>query len=99
MPYIDALIQEYSSRFSSLSQKAVKAMALILAHLEHTTGEVIDDLLAVYKDDLPLASSFKQEFNVWQRQRSSQTGKPNNIKDTLVDSRVCSSMFRTLQRS
>ncbi|XP_071123548.1 52 kDa repressor of the inhibitor of the protein kinase-like [Mytilus edulis] len=93
LPYIDALIQEYSSRFNSLSQKAVKAMALIPAHLEQTNRDVLDDLLEVYKDDLPMASSFQQEYNLWQRQWSSQTDKPNNIKDTLVDSRVCPLLF------
>ena len=65
LPYSDALIQEYSSRFNSLSQKAVKAMALIPAHLEQTNRDALDDLLEVYKDDLPMASSFQQEYNLW----------------------------------
>lgn len=41
--------------------------ALIPAHLEDTNREVLDNLLAVYKDDLPMTSSFEQEFNWWQR--------------------------------
>ncbi|CAC5389667.1 unnamed protein product [Mytilus coruscus] len=81
---VDRLSEEYSSRFSSLSQKAVKAMALIPAHLEHTNREVLDDILAVYKDDLPMASSSEQEFNLWQRQWSSQTEKPNLLLLTSV---------------
>lgn len=98
LPYIDALIQEYSSRFNSLSQKAVKAMALIPAHLEQTNRDAFDDLFEVYKDDLPMASSFQQEYNLWQRQWSSQTDKPNNIKDTLVDSRVCPLLFPNITK-
>ncbi|CAG2195052.1 unnamed protein product [Mytilus edulis] len=98
LPYIDALIQEYSSRFNSLSQKAVKAMALIPAHLEQTNRDALDDLLEVYKDDLPMASSFQKEYNLWQRQWSSQTDKPNNIKDTLVDSRVCPLLFPNITK-
>ncbi|XP_071177886.1 52 kDa repressor of the inhibitor of the protein kinase-like [Mytilus edulis] len=98
LPYIDALIQEYSSRFNSLSQKAVKAMALIPAHLEQTNRDALDDLLEVYIDDLPMASSFQKEYNLWQRQWSSQTDKPTNIKDTLVDSRVCPLLFPNITK-
>lgn len=73
-------------------------MALIPVHLEHTNREVLDDLLAVYKDDLPMASSFEQEFNLWQWQWSSQTEKPNNIKETLVDSRVCPLLYPNITK-
>ena len=52
LPHIDALIQEYSSQFSSLSQKAVKAMALIPAYLEHANREVLDDLFGGLQYDL-----------------------------------------------
>ena len=73
-------------------------MALIPVHLEHTNREVLDDLLAVYKDDLPMASSFEQEFNLWQWQWSSQTEKPNNIKETLVDSRVSPLLYPNITK-
>ena len=59
VPFLDSVISEMGSRFSSLNQKAIQALLLLPANLDRMSSDHIANIEAAYASDLP------EKSNLW----------------------------------
>ena len=78
IPFLDYLVQELKSRFTSLHQAALQGMCLVPAALAKTKDASghIKKLLEVYHSDLPSPLSAQSEVDCWIHKWS------NSVEDT-----------------
>ena len=67
VPFLDSVISEKGSRFSSLNQKAIQALLLLPANLDRMSSNHIANIEAAYTSDLPDKSNFRAEVELWMK--------------------------------
>ena len=88
VPFLDSVISEMGSRFSSLNQKAIQALLLLPANLDRMTSDHIANIEAAYASDLPDRSSFRAEVELWMKKWEMRpagqhpTSLPSTVKET-----------------
>ena len=65
IPFLDHVITELDSQFSSLSLTCSRLLNLVPSVMCSNTHFDFAELLQLYKDDLPSPELFEQEFSRW----------------------------------
>lgn len=88
VPLLDHLIEELTSRFSVMAQRAVQMLCFLPSHLASLTTAKEQDLLEAYKDDLPSLDTFWQELKQrrtkWQMAKSADVPVPHSVPVPLM---------------
>ena len=86
IPFLDQLIVEMNSRFSSTQRKAVLGLSLVPAMMHELRDwkARAQELAEFYQADLPDPESFSVELHCWELKRNNHTGeKPKDPQQTL----------------
>ena len=86
IPFLDQLIVEMNSRFSSTQRKAVLGLSLVPAmmHERQDWKARAQELAEFYQADLPDPESFSVELHCWELKCNNHTGeKPKDPQQTL----------------
>ena len=85
IPFIDSLIPELCSRFTSLTQKTIQALLLLPANMRNLKEENIINTFSAYESDLPDASSYSAEINRWRKKWDNASQTPETLPVTLKE--------------
>jgi len=99
-PFLDNLIQQFESRFGSLSQQAVRGMNLIPANTASIDTDTVSALVSYYSDDMPSPATFHQEVKLWQRMWQNKTDEDRltTLSATLSDSSACPLVYPNITK-
>ena len=89
IPLLDHLITEFTSRFDAHTKKAAMIQGLLPVRLSlESSVQNIQEAIAFYKNDLPNADIFDEEFYIWKCRWLSVAvqNRPHSISETL---KVC----------
>ena len=87
IPFLDSLLQQFSTCFGDLAQQAIRALSPIPSNI----GQ--QEELDYYRDDLPSPDTLRQEVVTWRTMWKSQQMKPATLAGTISDSRACATMY------
>lgn len=83
IPLLDFLLQEMSTRFSDLHQRATLGLKLVPSELNNQTN--IDELMPFFGDDLPLSSSLQAEVEQWNAKWTDRDDKPASLTTAITE--------------
>ena len=99
IPFLDGMVQEFDTRFTTLSVQAVSTMNFIPSKCSDLSENVIHKVFTRFKDDISLSYDlFQQEAKLWKVFWSDKSVKPSTMKDTLQHPSTSTSMFSCLTK-
>ena len=90
IPFLDSLLQQFTTRFGDLAQQAIRALSLIPSNIGQQ-DEISS--LDYYRDDMPSPDTLRQEVVMWRAMWKSQQMKATTLAGTISDSRACATMY------
>lgn len=98
LTFLDHVLQEMRSRFSKVTETAAKGLYLLPCKVQSLTSEMEDNILKLYRNELPSPHSFSQEIRLWKTLWNSMTESelPATIQATLAHRRVSQRSFPNL---
>ena len=85
IPYLDNLVSQLSTRFSSVNKVAIKGFGLIPSNLSQLSNSSINEFTTFFQEDLPCVQSIEQEILMWKMRWQSIDKKPDTIQRTLEE--------------
>ena len=83
IPFLDHILVEMQDRFGTTQQQYVKLLSLIPSIVDEDAS--IDEVGALYKDDLPCHHMLSREFSRWiTKWKAVQAGdRPDSLQEAL----------------
>lgn len=87
IPFLDHIIAELDSQFSQLAKTASQLLCLVPSVMSSSSSSSdsnnLDELVELYKDDLPSPELFNQEFSRWQHNFQTRESRPDSCAEAL----------------
>lgn len=89
IPFVDYIITDLESRFSSLAKRAASLLCLVPSILCDGTEVDFTSVLEMYSSDLPSPELFDQELGHWKHMFMNGEERPDNCLDALKKCDPC----------
>ncbi|XP_062592729.1 52 kDa repressor of the inhibitor of the protein kinase-like [Saccostrea cucullata] len=86
IPYLDHLLSELKSRFSTANAITSKALSLIPSNLHLLDDQQVRSIVDHFENDLPCKEQFFSEIQLWKREWSNpelSMSLPDNLRSTI----------------